>query len=114
MLTQKGSGGSDISAKTAAEIWIQQIEPLAKQGVKLGAPACTGAETGRQWTQDFFTACGSCTIDFIPVHVRRNFCSSSNVEIELADFGICSGTAIFKGWQAISETMLACSTEPYG
>ena len=66
------SGGSDISAKTAAEIWMQQIEPLAKQGVKLGAPACTGAETGRQWTQEFLTACDNCTIDFIPVHVRMS------------------------------------------
>ncbi|CAF9935959.1 MAG: hypothetical protein ALECFALPRED_006645 [Alectoria fallacina] len=63
------TGGSDIPAETAAQIWMQQIEPLARQGVKLGAPACTGAETGLQWTQDFFTACSNCTIDFIPVHV---------------------------------------------
>ena len=63
------SGGSDIPAETAAQIWMQQIEPLAKQGVKLGAPACTGAEKGRQWTQDFLKACVNCTIDFIPVHV---------------------------------------------
>lgn len=50
---------------------MQQIEPLAEQGVKLGAPACTGAETGRQWTQTFLSACTNCTIDFIPVHVSR-------------------------------------------
>lgn len=67
------SGGSDIPPETAAQIWMQQIEPLAKQGVKLGAPACTGAETGLQWTQSFFAACNNCTIDFIPVHVRLHF-----------------------------------------
>lgn len=67
------TGGSDIPAETAAQIWMQQIEPLAKQGVKIGAPACTGAETGRQWTQEFFTACSNCTIDFIPVHWYGDF-----------------------------------------
>lgn len=67
------TGGSGIPAATAAQIWMQQIEPLAKQGVKLGAPACTGAETGRQWMQQFFTACSNCTIDFIPVHWYGNF-----------------------------------------
>lgn len=67
------TGGSDISPDTAAQIWMQQIEPLAKQGVKLGAPACTGAESGRQWTQDFFKACSNCTVDFIPVHWYSNF-----------------------------------------
>ena len=41
------SGGSDIPAETAAQIWMQQIEPLAKQGVKLGAPACTGPSAFR-------------------------------------------------------------------
>ena len=73
MLTLKHliSGGSEIPAETAAQIWMRQMEPLAKQGVKLGAPACTGAETGLQWTQDFFKACINCTIDFIPVHVCK-------------------------------------------
>lgn len=67
------TGGSNISAQTAAQIWMQSIEPLAKQGVKLGAPACTGADSGRQWTQDFFAACSNCTVDFIPVHWYGNF-----------------------------------------
>ena len=67
------TGGSNILAETAAQIWMNEIEPLAKQGVKLGAPACTGAETGRQWLQNFFTACSNCTVDFIPVHWYGNF-----------------------------------------
>jgi len=69
----KATGGSDIPAATAAQIWQQEIEPLAKQGVKLGAPACTGAESGTQWLKDFFAACSNCTIDFVPVHWYGNF-----------------------------------------
>lgn len=95
------SGGSDIAAETAAQIWMQQIEPLAKQGVKLGAPACTGAETGLRWTQDFFRACPNCTIDFIPVHVFKTSPSSLppgfDLDKQIADYKSCSGTAIFKG-----------------
>ena len=63
------SGGSNIPPETAAQLWLQQVEPLAKLGVKLGAPAATGAPAGLQWTKNFLTACINCTIDFIPVHV---------------------------------------------
>lgn len=67
------TGGSNIDPQTAAQIWIREVEPLAKMGVKLGAPACTGAESGRTWTQNFFNACSNCTIDFVPVHWYGNF-----------------------------------------
>ncbi len=69
----KATGGSAIDATTAAQIWHWQIEPLAKQGVKLGAPACTGAESGTQWLKGFIAACSNCTIDFVPVHWYGNF-----------------------------------------
>lgn len=69
----QATGGSDIPATTAAQIWQQQIEPLAMQGVKLGAPACTGAESGTQWLKAFLAACSNCTIDFVPVHWYGNF-----------------------------------------
>ena len=102
------SGGNDIPAETAAQIWMRQMEPLAKEGVKLGAPACTGAETGLQWTQDFFKACINCTIDFIPVHV----CKSSHMIIpaectlikQTANSKSCSGMVISKGWRATLES----------
>ena len=120
MLTLKHplSGGSDIPAETAAQIWMQQMQPLAKQGVKLGAPACTGAETGVQWTQNFFKACIDCTIDFIPVHV----CKFSHMILpagctpgkETADSKNCSGMVVSKGWRAILESMWADSTGPSG
>ena len=68
------NGGSGIDAQTAAETWIKQIEPLKKLGVKLGAPAVTGAPTGFNWLRNFFTHCaGKCSADFIPVHWYGNF-----------------------------------------
>ena len=68
------SGGSCVDAQTAAETWIREIEPLKKLGVKLGAPAVTGAPTGFTWLQNFFTQCnGNCSADFIPVHWYGDF-----------------------------------------
>lgn len=70
----QGNGGSNVPADLAAETWIREIEPLKKLGVKLGAPAVTGATTGFAWLQNFFTACkGKCSADFIPVHWYGNF-----------------------------------------
>ncbi|WPH00619.1 glycoside hydrolase family 128 protein [Acrodontium crateriforme] len=68
------SGGSCVDAQTAAETWIREIEPLKKLGIKLGAPAVTGAPNGFNWLQNFFTQCaGQCSADFIPVHWYGNF-----------------------------------------
>ncbi|KAL8694282.1 MAG: hypothetical protein Q9218_001050 [Villophora microphyllina] len=68
------TGGSAIPADTAAETWQREVEPLKKLGVKLGAPAVTGAPSGFTWLQNFFTACnGNCSVDFIPVHWYGNF-----------------------------------------
>ncbi|KAK4539679.1 hypothetical protein LTR36_010442 [Oleoguttula mirabilis] len=68
------SGGSCVSADTAAQTWIREIEPLKKLGVKLGAPAVTGAPSGFTWLQNFFTACaGNCSADFLPLHWYGNF-----------------------------------------
>ena len=68
------NGGSGVSAETAASTWQREVEPLKKQGVKLGAPAVTGAPSGFTWLQNFFTACnGNCSADFIPVHWYGNF-----------------------------------------
>ena len=67
-------GGSNVPAALAAEIWMREVEPLKQKGVKLGAPAVTGAPSGFTWLQSFFTACnGNCSADFIPVHWYGNF-----------------------------------------
>lgn len=68
------NGGSNVPADLAAQTWIREIEPLRKQGVKLGAPAVTGAPNGFFWLENFFKECnGNCTVDFIPVHWYGNF-----------------------------------------
>lgn len=69
-----GNGGSNVPVDTAVANWIRQMEPLKELGVKLGAPAVTGAPTGKTWLQNFFRTChGRCTVDFIPVHWYGNF-----------------------------------------
>ena len=68
------TGGSNVQADVAAATWIREIEPLRAQGVKLGAPAVTGAPSGFTWLSNFFNACnGSCHADFIPVHWYGDF-----------------------------------------
>jgi len=63
------TGGSSLPVDLAAKRWIAEIEPLKKLGVKLGAPAVTGAASGWTWMENFFDACkGGCNPDFIPVH----------------------------------------------
>jgi len=58
---------SNMSPQEAAELWKKYIMPLGKHaGVRLGAPAVTSAEFGRQWLRDFF-ACG-CEADFLSLH----------------------------------------------
>ena len=73
------TGGSNIDASDAALYWIKQMEPLRKLGVKLGAPAVTGALSGFQWLANFTDACdGGCTFDFIPIHWYGNLLGLQN------------------------------------
>ncbi|KAF9695021.1 hypothetical protein EKO04_006727 [Ascochyta lentis] len=68
------TGGSALPVDLAAARWKAEMEPLKKLGIKLGAPAVTGAASGWTWLQNFFTECdGGCTPDFIPVHWYGNF-----------------------------------------
>lgn len=71
------SGGSNLDPVSAAAGWISQIVPLQKLGIKAGAPAVTGSETGFTWLQQFAAACTAagtnCTPDFIPVHWYGDF-----------------------------------------
>lgn len=63
------TGGSNLAVDIAAKRWIAEMEPLKKLGVKLGAPAVTGAASGWTWMENFLEACdGGCNPDFIPVH----------------------------------------------
>jgi len=59
---------SNISPTQAAQLWIQYIQPLRAQGIRLGAPAVTADTTGAPWLINFMEACTNCTFDFIPLH----------------------------------------------
>ena len=68
------TGGTDLDPKIAAAAWITSLEPLRKMGIKVGAPAVTGAPSGFTWLTSFFSACeGGCNPDFIPIHWYDNF-----------------------------------------
>lgn len=68
------TGGSSLAASLAASRWKAEIEPLKELGVKVGAPAVTGAQSGWEWLDNFFNECaGGCNPDFIPVHWYGNF-----------------------------------------
>jgi hypothetical protein len=68
------TGGSNIDPSDAAKYWKQQMEPLKKLGISLGAPAVTGGPSGFVWLSNFTHACdGGCTFDFIPIHWYGSF-----------------------------------------
>lgn len=71
------NGGSATKPSDAATVWINEVEPLRKMGIKTGAPAVTGSPGGFTWLQEFFDSCHSqgtnCTADFIPIHWYGNF-----------------------------------------
>lgn len=84
-------GGSNLDPRKAAQAWVANFEPLAKLGVKLALPACTGAPTGLVWLKQFLANCSdivsasssssssssggtkNCTWDVLPVHWYDNF-----------------------------------------
>jgi hypothetical protein len=68
------AGGSALTPALAASTWIRLLEPLRPLGVKLVAPAVTGAPTGLAWLAAFFDACnGGCTADVMPIHWYGDF-----------------------------------------
>ncbi|KAI1340215.1 glycoside hydrolase family 128 protein [Xylariaceae sp. FL0016] len=80
---QGENGGSGIDPTKAAQVWIDNIAPLADKGVKLGLPACTGGWGGIPWLQQFLGNCSelistsgnttNCTYDFVNIHWYGNF-----------------------------------------
>ena len=62
------AGQSNLSPQQGADLWRTHLQPLKAQGIRLGSPAPTSAPSGKTWLQDFLTACGGCTVDFIALH----------------------------------------------
>jgi hypothetical protein len=76
-------GGSDIDPTIAAQVWVNNIIPLQKLGIKAGLPACTGGWGGLPWTRQFLGNCSkliststqtkNCSFEFVPLHWYGNF-----------------------------------------
>jgi hypothetical protein len=130
---QHATGGSALPVDLAAARWKAEIEPLKKLGVKLGAPAVTGAASGWTWLDNFFKECaGGCTPDFIPVHWYGNFegmashvgsvmAKYPNMTVWVTEYGFPNqdlkatqqfynmSAGAFDGWAYVSPSPLTCS-----
>nr|XP_018261506.1 uncharacterized protein I303_05944 [Kwoniella dejecticola CBS 10117]OBR83664.1 hypothetical protein I303_05944 [Kwoniella dejecticola CBS 10117] len=62
-------GQALCSPQQAAIVWREVLEPLRYQGYRVGSPAVTSGEAGRQWMRDWYAACqGACNPDFLALH----------------------------------------------
>jgi O-glycosyl hydrolase len=63
------SSQSNLSPSDAASGFMTYMQPFAGKA-KLGSPAITngGGSMGLTWLGNFFSACSSCTIDYVPIH----------------------------------------------
>ncbi|GAA6054131.1 hypothetical protein JCM3770_003211 [Rhodotorula araucariae] len=65
---------ANLSPKDAAQLWLDQIEPLAgsaklvSPGVTNGVKLDNGSAMGVPWLQEFLEACSKCTIDAVALH----------------------------------------------
>ena len=56
-------GQSNLDPGYAAQLWKQYLEPLRKQGYKLGSPSMSSRPNGQKWMSDFLKDCqGGCTV----------------------------------------------------
>jgi len=62
------SDQANLSPQAAADLWRNHMEPLRSRGIRLGAPVVSSAPAGKVWLLQFFSACGGCNIDFVPLH----------------------------------------------
>lgn len=63
-------GQSNMTPQEAKDLWMTHLHPLKTEyGVRLGSPATSSAPSGKNWTQEFLTVCGTdCEVDFIALH----------------------------------------------
>ncbi|KAK4684988.1 hypothetical protein P7C73_g5170, partial [Tremellales sp. Uapishka_1] len=62
-------GQSNVSPSEGAATWINVLEPLKREGYRLGSPAITSAPSGKNWLLDWWDECaGGCNPDFVVLH----------------------------------------------
>ncbi|KAL9126021.1 MAG: hypothetical protein Q9217_004857 [Psora testacea] len=57
-----------MNPQQAVELWMEKMEPYAKQGVTIGAPGTLQNTQDFKWLSEFLDACTQCTIGFIAMH----------------------------------------------
>jgi len=101
------TGGSNLDPAVAATNWISQVQPLAKMGIQLGAPAVTGSPSGMVWLKAFFAACTAqgtdCTPDFFPAHWYDNFAGLTSHVGEL--YGTFNKTVWVTEWALANQDL---------
>lgn len=66
-------GGSNVSPSHGAQVWVNNILPLQKMGIRAGLPAPAGWEHGLPWLEQFLGNCSKiigvqCEYDFVTLH----------------------------------------------
>ncbi|KAH7889902.1 hypothetical protein F5I97DRAFT_608395 [Phlebopus sp. FC_14] len=67
---------SNIDPVIAASLWIEYIQPLKANGVRVGAPAVSSSSSGMPWLAQFLESCTGCTFDFVPLHWYGDGCTA--------------------------------------
>ncbi|KAI0254316.1 glycosyl hydrolase catalytic core-domain-containing protein [Lactifluus subvellereus] len=62
------SSQSNMSPSEAVKLWLQYIDSLSQDGVRLISPACTNSPDGFKWMVEFMNACNGCHISAIATH----------------------------------------------
>lgn len=62
-------GQSECTPQAAVDAWLEYLEPLKAQGYRLGSPAVTSGDFGKQWFTEWWRLCdGRCHPDFVALH----------------------------------------------
>jgi hypothetical protein len=61
------TSGANLTVAEAKTLWMANILPLkTTYGVRLGTPATSSAPSGKNWTAQFLSLCGTeCGVDFV-------------------------------------------------
>jgi hypothetical protein len=93
---------------TAVAAHKKYIQPLAKQGLRIGSPSVTNADTagkGIDYLKQFMNTCNDCQIDFVVAHYYawdkaadfkaylQKFHTTFNKPVWITEFGVTEGNA---------------------
>jgi hypothetical protein len=63
------TGQSECTPQEAVDAWLEYLEPLREQGYRLGSPAVTSGDFGKEWFREWWRLCdGRCHPDFVALH----------------------------------------------